>query len=798
MQKLYITSKTKQRILLENMSVQNKLHEYKFMTKQELLENLYFRYDKRAIYYLMQTYHEKVENAITYLDNLYYIENKVYDSEKLNKLVRIKNDLDSKGLLITNPLFEYFLKDREVIVDENIIDKFYEHVISKLKKITTVHIIKQPNKEFAHDVFCYSNMEIEIDSVAKKICDLISKGIDIENIKLVNVSKEYEILIKRIFEFYHIPISLNEKNTLYGTTVGNSFLTLLDTLPTSDILEELYNMYSSSDNAILIEKLTDILNEYNWYDYDYSFIKPLLIYDMKHTYLPNSKLDKSVACITIDEVTDDDYVFFIGFNTDTVPVSKKDEAYITDVLQEELGFSKSYEWNKLVKLDTIRAINNIKNLVISYKIIGSRGEAYPSSLLSEIKINEHIKDEKFNNKSYSYLQDKLKLARMLDNYMKYGTVTKELPILYNYYKDLPYKTFKHTYTGISKDLIKNHFSKTNGLVLSYTNLDKFMKCRFRYYLDCILKLDTYEETFATIIGNYFHHILELIRREDFDLEYETEQFFKDKILNKKEQFLFIKIVNELKDVIRIVLKQEALSHHNDFLFEEKIEIPLDRDIKVTMKGFIDKIMMCEVNGSTALALIDYKTGSFGLDLNGVIHGFNLQLPIYAYLVKNSEKFKHATISGFYIAPILVSEDLAKDDVSVYDNKCEKMKLNGYSNSDCEVIEAFDITYRASEVIRGMKTTSKGFSSYTKVLSNNEIDNLVKLVQNKIDEAITDILNGNFEINPKLLHDKCISCDFCPYQDICYKSYEDYVHLKEHNYKEFLGGEVWEEVGLKNN
>ncbi len=799
MQKLYITSKAKQRILLEKMVNDKSLHEYKFMTKQELLENLYFRYDKRAIYYVMEEYKEKPENAIMYLDHLYYVEEKEYQSEKLNRLVQMKKELEERNLLIHNPLFSYFLKQREVIIDEGVIDKFYLHVIEKLKKLTTVTIVTEPIKELSHDVYEYPNIETEVDALARKICKLIQEDTDINRIKLVNVHSEYETVIKRIFSFYHLPVTLQEQNSLYGTTIVSLFLEKLDTMPVNEIIEELKSIDSSKENSMILEKLVDLLNEYSWYDYDFSNIKNLLIYDLKQTSIPTKKKAKAIMCITLEEVKEDDIVFFIGFNTDTVPAFKKDEDFITDAMQEELGFSKTYEWNKLKKQDTIRRINQIPHLTISYKKMGDKKEAYPSSLLSDIKISSIIKEKANMTHSYSILQDQLSLARMLDQYMKYGTVSSNLSMLYQYYQAFPYKTYDHQFTGLDQEKFHTYLKQKGGFNLSYSYLNTFMKCHFRYYLDQILKLDQYEESFSALIGSYFHKVLERMREEDFNLERETTKFFQDHPLSKKESFLLLKLVKELKMAMSIVLEQESFSHHNQFLLEERIEIPKDRDeIPITMKGFIDKVMLREEEGKQYLSLIDYKTGGYGIDLNGVIYGFNLQLPVYAYLVKNSNKFHHAEITGFYIAPILVGDELVKDRTSTYDRTKDKMKLIGYSNSNEKQLEQFDITYRASEVIKGMKTTSKGFGPYAKVLSKDQIDALVQLVEQKIEEAITDILNGEFRIHPKRLNDKDMSCDFCPYQDVCFKTYDDYLHLEEQRYQDFLGGETWEDDGQTNN
>ena len=38
-------------------------------------------------------------------------------------------------------------------------------------------------------------------------------------------------------------------------------------------------------------------------------------------------------------------------------------------------------------------------------------------------------------------------------------------------------------------------------------MNTYYQCSYRYYLSNILKLDTFNESFNTIIGNLFHHIL---------------------------------------------------------------------------------------------------------------------------------------------------------------------------------------------------------------------------------------------------------------------------------------------------
>ena len=55
----------------------------------------------------MNKYNVNYNIAKIYLDNIYYCLNKNIDNSKINKLKKIKEDLDNNGYLIYNKLFIY-------------------------------------------------------------------------------------------------------------------------------------------------------------------------------------------------------------------------------------------------------------------------------------------------------------------------------------------------------------------------------------------------------------------------------------------------------------------------------------------------------------------------------------------------------------------------------------------------------------------------------------------------------------------------------------------------------------------
>ena len=92
-------------------------------------------------------------------------------------------------------------------------------------------------------------------------------------------------------------------------------------------------------------------------------------------------------------------------------------------------------------------------------------------------------------------------------------------------------------------------------------------------------------------------------------------------------------------------------------------------------------------------------------------------------------------------------------------------------------EGFDATYKDSSLIKSLKVKTDGnFYNYSKVLTNDEIEKLIELVEDKIIECIEKIHKGIFDINPKNIDSKNIGCQYCEYKDICFMTNDDIVYL----------------------
>ena len=113
-----------------------------------------------------------------------------------------------------------------------------------------------------------------------------------------------------------------------------------------------------------------------------------------------------------------------------------------------------------------------------------------------------------------------------------------------------------------------------NFTLSYTSLESFNECGFKYYLSRIMNLDIYEETFKIIIGKIVHHILEKGLENDIDIDLEISEFMKtlDFSFGPRELFYVHKLSAELDYLLKYLHEQEKNSKLTNYLFETELAV----------------------------------------------------------------------------------------------------------------------------------------------------------------------------------------------------------------------------------
>lgn len=761
--KVIVTNEYNKINILEQLTKEKKFNNNKFFSFKELKKKLFFDYDNRAIFFIMENYNVNINIAKIYLENMYFLKN--IDDKKVRFLMDVKKILDENKLLIYNEEFKKYINNQEVIIygaDELLNqDKLILNGIN-------YKVINKENKNNEVNIYEAKDINEEVEFVVTNISKLINEGKNVNNIKII-ASKEYNKYLEFYFGLFNIPINIESENSFYSSDIASKFLKLYDNLSIEEAIVKLTNEKNINDLINIVNK--SVLVE------DKTLRKEFIIEDLKQYKMKNESYKDAVTLHLLDEeFSDEDYVFLLGFNIGNYPKIYKDEDFFSDNVKSDLGLDTSVERNRIEKKKCVNAIKNIHNLIITYNLYNGEKVSYPSVLIEENNYDV-LKVQIDRSISYSRLYSSICYAKDLDNLYKYNDDGKYLS-MYQNNLNISYREFNNKYTKIDKNLLKERLA--SGFTLSYTSLESFNECGFKYYLSKVMNLDLYLETFKTIIGKIVHHILEIGLESDIDIELEISKFIKDLdfLFGARELFYIHKLSKELEFLLKYLKEQENFSSLKNYMFEKELCVYKEYDgINVIFKGFIDKVMSTKYNDKEVIAVVDYKTGDKNIKLDTLNYGLNIQLPIYLYLLKKTDEFKDSIIAGFYIERVLNNVFNIDKNKSLEDLKKENLRLQGYTNSNETIISLLDQNYLDSKMVKGLKLKKDGsFYASSKVLSNEDMEKLIITVDEIIDDAIRKIIEGEFFINPKVVNGKNVSCEFCKFKDICFKTKEDEVIL----------------------
>ncbi len=778
--------------LRKNILEENKLkHNIKYIDEYELIDKNIYTYKDGVLSYLDKKENISPELCNIYLNNMYDIDiNKNYKSKKLNKLSVIKKDLIDKGYIIFNDNFKKYLTNKDILVLNNHFDKRVSNIIKELDKVNhiTYEEDKAPLKKDIIVKECQT-LEDEVIFAATSIVDLINKGVDINNIYINKLSDDYKGVCIRIFDMYGIPTSF-KKNSLYSI---ESVRNLLDNISLDDNILSINEKLGSLDSK-LSNKLVSIFNKYVDFEY-FRDVKEEIIYECKNTLVDLYPLDRSIKEVSYKTkyLNSNEYIFILGCNDASIPYVYKDDDFLSNEEKKELNLNSSLKLSRLEESYFIDYVNS-NNVILSYKLKDTSSEYAPSSVFNKYsnftKVNYWYG---FDNKEIN----KLRLGSKLDNYFKYNEEDDTLYLLSNI--NLNYKDYDNNYTKINFDTIKRETN--NKLNISTSLSDVYYGCKFRCLLNNIYKVEEFTPTVAQKIGLFFHDALCEYFKDGNDLdtiiESKLDKYFTDG--TKKENFYKEKYSKSLNELVGIIEQHLNNTNFKNTFFEKRITVEKPNDLGIKITGVIDKILTFEDKDSTYVIVIDYKTGN-PHDFRNAVYGIDMQLGFYFYLINHSNLFKNPKFGGMYLQKIM-NDVLNYDKKRSYEEQLSNLsKLNGYTTDNAFIVSNIDTTLSpgdSSPFIGSLKLTKDGgFTKQSKVISDDTFKEVMDIISSKIESAITDINKCDFEINPKVLDGKNISCQYCTFKDICYRTHDNEVELDKTLKDNFLGGESNEDEAGK--
>ncbi|MCL2717651.1 MAG: PD-(D/E)XK nuclease family protein [Lachnospiraceae bacterium] len=455
-------------------------------------------------------------------------------------------------------------------------------------------------------------------------------------------------------------------------------------------------------------------------------------------------------------------LFFLGVNDGNIPAGNSRGGLISDLDRE---FLKESVWElsptprQKMYIQRLYLYMNMtkpsERLYLSYARVDSEGKSLrPSYLIDtvkklfpDLKVNI-VTDEITFNQIFG-------LADSLDAFAiglrKYISSQQEsnfslLTVLGNAYQRN--EKYKKTLDGLLEQAFRcySHQPLTKavadllyGSLLnnSISRLEKYASCAYAHFLQYGLALREREEyAFESAdLGIVYHGVLEIFARKLAEQHLSWFEFSDEdgeRILREAvniyaaqygETILFGSARNEqmIGRIYRIMLRtvktlRQQLKH-GEFqpgFFEvpfseaenlESANILLSPEEKMSLRGQIDRIDICETDKEVYVKVIDYKSGHKTFELAALYFGLQLQLIVYLNVALEKIRKNYpdkdvipAAVLYYHVSDPMLNDEAGLSYDEVEEKLLEKLKMTGLVNDDEEIIRRLDRDFNSKSLV----------------------------------------------------------------------------------------------------
>ena len=532
----------------------------------------------------------------------------------------------------------------------------------------------------------------------------------------------------------------------------------------------------------------------------------------------------------------------LGLVEGKFPATVSDNGFFTAaerkvILEKELPLSQSYDFRSEDELLYVsRAVSLPSELLVlsTYTADADGTLLRPSLPFLRAKLLLGYSDETVTASSEVPLFDRILTSRLsLDYYpaLKGTAAGEALRRLYRekgLYSgvlesaDVP---VSDTAASISEDYAKELFS--DRMVLSQTQIEKFVNCHFSYYCRYVLGLRESEPAAfgALDSGNFIHCILERFfsdavdEKGNFKKTYDRPaiealadsiiEAYKNEILPASLRGAPSGRLSHLCDRLRelsIMMIENTLEEFSDSDFRPRyfelelgksgspspLSFRLEDGTTVTIPGKIDRVDLYKPEKTTPDAetplyvrVVDYKTGTKEFKLADLENGLNMQMLIYLFTLCNAPAFFRDELSEgetvepagavYHSSAINALELTGFPDSSGVDVRSlaeKEFKRTGVLLKDENVLRAMSHSLDPL-FLPGVKSqTEKGETPYLdkerfgllKSEIKNSLSNTAKKIRSGKASAAPLVTGNNFKYTP---------CTYCKMQPICRRTQNDF-------------------------
>lgn len=785
---IIVSNKYIKPILIQKFS--NQMRKITFKSFDEVKDDIYTTIDYQMLFHNMKE-DTNLEVLRIKLANSYFIQQ---DSNEpfLHELYLYHQN---NHLILDENHLSYYKSKKVYFVNYYGDDDLINQMLPFLKHYERCFTTNSIDKELT--IFHFENYDDEILEVVNHIAILLNKKVDPAKIVIHKVNKDYLNKLEEYLMIYKIDYIVEGEGSFFDVDIVKNFfhdLKNYEAMRLNKVLKDY--LIDKKDNKIF-SKIGKVLEPLIMLDLTINSITLDLIKDVFiHTIYQEEVTNAIKIENVLNHIYDDDtHIFIMNFSHGEIAHIYKDDTYLNDKIRKNLKLLTSFDKTQIEEKKILDCIHSYESIHLSYSTYCSSKIYMPSNLIKELAKKRIVNICDASIHIYHIVNEDVAKMRFFKAYALYRLYQK--------------KTFDYLYgyTYFCDDLTKRYQSDFNATLdyltlptlfmeLSYTKLNDYFSCPFRFYLKYILNIEEkMEDNNSTFVGRMYHFVLEKVvakryidRRTKEEVLENISVYICDFVKNQtyeikdKLKFYLNKFSEELKIIVEIIMDFMDHSSFEVLGLEQKLEKQLD-DYTVVV-GLIDKILKYQ----EYYLVIDYKTNPVHPNWYALDVGLDLQLPLYLYLIKANDP--NAKIAGSYLQSVFRTSLLKYEDKPLSKVMLEQLKYVGYTLQDRDVILAIDTNaLNGSGSLPKQIVFNKGFykNFLKKSFTQTQFDAIILYVEKLIFEANKKIRKGLFPILPLTDEKNESVCRYCRLKDLCYrnetmkkvyKKHDDFSYLFE--------------------
>lgn len=785
---IIVSNKYIKPILIQKFS--NQMRKITFKSFDEVKDDIYTTIDYQMLFHNMKE-DTNLEVLRIKLANSYFIQQ---DSNEpfLHELYLYHQN---NHLILDENHLSYYKSKKVYFVNYYGDDDLINQMLPFLKHYERCFTTNSIDKELT--IFHFENYDDEILEVVNHIAILLNKKVDPAKIVIHKVNKDYLNKLEEYLMIYKIDYIVEGEDSFFDVDIVKNFfhdLKNYEAMRLNKVLKDY--LIDKKDNKIF-SKIGKVLEPLIMLDLTINSITLDLIKDVFiHTIYQEEVTNAIKIENVLNHIYDDDtHIFIMNFSHGEIAHIYKDDTYLNDKIRKNLKLLTSFDRTQIEEKKILDCIHSYESIHLSYSTYCSSKIYMPSNLIKELAKKRIVNICDASIHIYHIVNEDMAKMRFFKAYALYRLYQK--------------KTFDYLYgyTYFCDDLTKRYQSDFNATLdylalptlfmeLSYTKLNDYFSCPFRFYLKYILNIEEkMEDNNSTFVGRMYHFVLEKVvakryidRRTKEEVLENISVYICDFVKNQtyeikdKLKFYLNKFSEELKLIVEIIMDFMDHSSFEVLGLEQKLEKQLD-DYTVVV-GLIDKILKYQ----EYYLVIDYKTNPVHPNWYALDVGLDLQLPLYLYLIKANDP--NAKIAGSYLQSVFRTSLLKYEDKPLSKVMLEQLKYVGYTLQDRDVILAIDTNaLNGSGSLPKQIVSNKGFykNFLKKSFTQTQFDAIILYVEKLIFEANKKIRKGLFPILPLTDEKNESVCRYCRLKDLCYrnetmkkvyKKHDDFSYLFE--------------------